>query len=294
VVVVVPAGSADAQLGGLLKKKAKEVAQSPVKKEETKPPSDEAAARALSQPDVVPITQDSTDRFKKGLNVEITLRDEFRTFLASLKTREQYDTCKGESVMSPEGQKIGMQMLNLPDNASPAEMQKVMMKSGADLEALTTKRCGRDPAEWDDARRAERLREIRGQASDAAMPPGYVAPAGDASGESAGASPDAAEGLANHGILLAGPSMFSLFEPPAMPHPFQIAYAMMTERWPVFCEWLTAKTKKTDEGSYQKVPGVGNGTYVYSKAEAEVMSANCPSVMELLMKVLDPVDPKRR
>lgn len=270
--VAVPA---EAQLGGFLKQKAKEAAKAPVAQEQNKQQSEDAAARALSQPDIVPITQESTDRFKTGLTLELKLRGEFRTFLASLKTREEYDACKGEVAMSPEAQQLSMQLLNLPDKATPADMQKLMTKIATDLEALTRKRCGNDPAEWNQNKRAERLREIQGEASDAAAPPGYVAPARD------------------EPAPISGPWAVTFAEAPAGPHPFQIAYAMMTERWPVFCDWYASQTKKEDGGAYQKIPGVGNGVYVFSKDEAKVMPANCPSVMALLMKVLEPVSKAR-
>jgi hypothetical protein len=269
-VVVASAVPAEAQIGGFLKKKAKEAAQAPVKQEQAKQQSDEAAASALSDPDIVPITQESTVRFRKALGIELRLRGEFRTFLASLKTREEYDACKSEFMMSPEAQQASMQMLNLGDKATPADMQKAMMKAAADVEALTKKRCGGDPSAWNGAKRNERLQEIEGEASDAFGPPGAAPPAGD--------------GLV---VLPPGPSASSAEAEPADAHPYRRKYALAKERWIPFCNGMATAPDATGKGKYATVKGEGNGVYVYSSEEAAVMAANCVDVMSEIGKVVD-------
>jgi hypothetical protein len=276
VAVVLSAGPAEAQIGGLLKKKAKEAAQAPVKQAEAKQEADEAAARALADPDVVAITQDSTARFRKALGVEARLRGEFRTLLASVKTQEEYNACKGEIMMSPEGQKASMALLELGDKATPADMQKVMLKASADLDALAAKRCGGDPAQWNTGRRAERLQEIEGEASDAFAPPGGTAPDGEAVEE-----------------RRAGPSAVVIAGAPADAHPHRRKYTLMKERWIPFCSALADAAAQSD-GKYKKIKGVGSGVYVYSASEAEVMTANCAAVMDDLNTVIEAVSGSKR
>jgi hypothetical protein len=284
-VVAVSASPAEAQLGGLLKNKAKEAVQSPAKKDEAKPRSD-AAAAALSAPNVVPITQDVIDRFKTGLNVEIKLRGEFRTFLASLKTPQQLQQCKLEVMMSPEGQKISMQMANLADNTPPAELQKVMMKAGTEIEALTTKVCGTDPTEWNDTKRADRLRDIEGQASDAAAPPGFVAPGRDTPALPVDASRDDAEGRGGPSMPEKGSVLEHVAGAQGMPHPYLLAYALLKERIPPFCV-VFASVMKEGDVTYHYIPGLGKGVWVYSNDEARVLAKNCQTIMELLTTVTE-------
>jgi hypothetical protein len=262
-----PSGPAEAQIGGLLKKKAKEAAQAPVKQEEAKQQADDAAARALASPDVVPITKESTARFRKALRVEAQLRGEFVTFLASLKTQEQYAACKSEVMMSPEGQKASMGMLALGDKATPAEMQKAMLKANADVEALTTRQCGGDPSQWTQGRRVDRLREIEGEASDAFAPPRTE--------PSPGGSPDARR---------SGPSAPSADEAQADAHPNRRQYAITKERWIPFCNASsTAQTAKAN-GKYATVKGEGSGVYVYASDEAAFMASSCADVMSDIEK----------
>jgi hypothetical protein len=271
VVVASSAGPAEAQIGGLLKKKAKEAAQAPVKQQENKQQADDAAASALSSPDIVPVTQESTVRFRKALGVEAKLRGEFATFLASLKTQEQYLACKNDVMMSPEGQKASMAMLALGDKATAADMQKAMMKASADAEALTTKQCGGDPAQWSQGRRVDRLREIEGEASDAFAPPGVEASAAG-SGEA----------------LRPGPFAPSAGDEQADAHPYRRRYALTKERWIPFCNALGTAPKASGSGKYATVKGEGSGVYVYSSDEAAFMASSCGDVMSDIAKLQGP------
>lgn len=270
------AGPAQAQIGGFLKKKAKEAAQAPVKQEQAKQQADEAAERALAEPDVVPITQESTARFRKALGVEARLRGELRAQLASVKSQEEYNACSGELIMSPEAQQISMRLADVPATASAADMQKLMMKTNADLEALVTKRCGPNPSQWNAGKMAQRLQEIEGEASDALSPSGAAVPEAEPSAE-----------------LHAGPSAAAVEQGQADAHPHRRKYALMKERWIPFCSALTEAAAQSG-GKYRQVKGVGNGVYVYSASETEVMTANCAAVMDDLNKVLEAVPgPKR-
>jgi hypothetical protein len=276
VAVVLSAGPAQAQIGGFLKKKAKEAAQAPIKQEQARQQADEAAANALSTPDIVPITGESTARFRTALGTEARLRGELRAQLASVKSQEEYNACSGELIMSPEAQKISMRLADMPANASAADLQKLMMKTNADLEALVTKRCGPNPSQWNPGKVSQRLQEIEGEASDALAPPGAAVPDLEASAE-----------------RRAGPSAHAAEPWQAEAHPYRRKYALLKERWIPFCGALTEAALKGD-GKYRTVKGVGSGVYVYSSSEAEVMTASCAAVMDDLNHVLEAVSgPKR-
>jgi hypothetical protein len=162
-------------------------------------------------------------------------------------------------------------MLNLPDNVSPAEMQKTMMKAGTELEALTTKRCGVDPtAQWNEAKRIERLKEIEGQASDALAPAGGAPPEADPTG-----------------VLATGPWAPSIEDAQDTSHPYLRKYSLLKERWIPFCNGLATAPNATAKGKYATVKGVGNGVYVYSSEEAAVMASNCVDVMSDIGKTLE-------
>jgi hypothetical protein len=260
---VVPA---DAQIGGFMKKKVKEAVQAPVQQQQAQQQADEAAARALEAPDIVPITQESTARFKKALNVEIRLRGEFRSMLASMKSKEDYDACKAEFAISD--MELAMSaMAAAGEKATPADLQKAMVKARADLDAKVTKRCGGDPSAWPDYERAERLRAIEAEASDAFAPTG--SPEAVAAGEST-----------TH-----GPAWISTDDDaPGDAHPYLRKYAIAKERWIPFCSAEAAKT----EGKYRRIKGQGS-VYVYSVEEAQVLSEHCPEVMATLNKTTEPL-----
>jgi hypothetical protein len=269
-VLAVPSRPAYAQLGGFLKKKAMEAAEAPVQQQQAKQRSTEQAAAALRNPDVVPITQESTDRFMKALGVEIRLRNEFRSMLASMKSREEYEACKGEIAMSPEGMQIAMGLANISDKATPAEMQKAMMKMGADMEALTLKRCGGDPSGWPDHKRAERLRQIERRASRAFAPTGGT----DSVGEGfAGADPH-------------GPAWFPPEPVQTEDVEFYRPYGIAKERWIAFC---SSGAEMKTEGDFVYVKGMGDVWYVFTKEEAEFMTRHCSEVMAEIKKTTEPV-----
>lgn len=270
-VLAVPSSPAYAQLGGFLKKKVKEAVQAPVKQEQAKQQADEAAASALSDPDVIPITRESTARFRTALGAEARLRAEFRAQLASVKSQEEYDACSGELMMSQEVQQLTMRLADKSANASAADMQKLMLKHTSDLEALVMKRCGPSPSQWDPGKVAQRLQEIEGEASDALAPPGAAVADPDVSAE-------------RH----PGPSAHAAEPGQAEAHPYRRKYALLKERWTPFCGALTEAALKGD-GKYRTVKGVGSGVYVYSSSEAEVMTANCTAVMADLSEVLEAV-----
>lgn len=274
------AGPADAQIGGLIRK-AKAAVDGPAKKDDAKAPSDAAALAALSAPHVVPITDDVLQRFEKGLTLEVELRAEFTKFLAGMKTPEEHRACQGSMMTTPAAQKIMMQLGELPENPTDEQMKKAMAKQQADLLALSERTCGLDPSTWHDGKRAERLREIEGKASDVAAPPGYVTPTGSAP------PTDAEPGIEPDGGEDAGATVTAAYRWPhtfQQPHPYLRAYSMLKERIPPFCIKLQASAGGMTIGTNAivSVNGSGKVFYVYSDEEAKAMTQRCPTLMQLL------------
>ena len=276
---ILSAGAAPPQLGGLIKSKVKQTVDP--KKDEKKSESDKAV-NPLASADVVLMTPVVLDGLKKGLTFEVSERAAFRKMLASLKTREQYAECSQETALTDEGQKIAMQFADIPENATPAQMQKAMMKMADDMKVLTTKRCGTDPGEWPESRRADRLREIQGQASNLAMPPGWVAPK----------SPLADEPLNPRDFEAHGPSagldgtIEGTSTAQGAQYPYGRPYMMLIERFPPFCGDLAKKGNKgKPDPAGVKIPGIGSVYYVYTADEAAALMTTCEDLMALLGKL---------
>jgi hypothetical protein len=164
--------SAEAQLGGLIKKKVTDAIK--------KKPADSAQAPG-KQPSgsqnnpaanfgsaVLEITQANFDAVIRGLNAELKLQDEFRQVLAKFPTDEQYAACKAHVPESPEGKKLMAEYANAMQDPKPAEMQRRMLAVGEKLEALEKTQCPNDPYTWNSSKRMEKLEQIREQAAEAA------------------------------------------------------------------------------------------------------------------------------
>jgi hypothetical protein len=134
-------------------------------------PSAEAQAPAPNYgPDVLVISEPVLAALDKGLRTEIALREALRKQLAALKTREQYQQCGVAAVTSPESLKLNESLMVMPDNVTPGEWRRRMMRAGKALEAFVLKTCGVDPSVFNDNWRAARLKEIEGKAASAAGP----------------------------------------------------------------------------------------------------------------------------
>jgi hypothetical protein len=95
-----------------------------------------------------PVTAETLDQFRKGMEVEVAEREKGKKFLASLKTPEAYRACQTELAMSPEMQKVMMSMGELPENATADQVQKHTAKVSAQMESLLVKKCGPDPGSY--------------------------------------------------------------------------------------------------------------------------------------------------
>ena len=159
---------AGGQLGGLLRRKIGEVTKGEeAKKEEeakTGAPSKSAVDAAFNNPDVIEITDGVLAALERTLQTEIKLQGELMKELAAMKTPEQYRACTNEVAASPEAQKNIMKLAELPENATPEQMQNVMAEMAKENQALALKRCGPDVNQFNDSWRYKRLQEIRRQA----------------------------------------------------------------------------------------------------------------------------------
>jgi hypothetical protein len=245
---------ADAQIGGLIKKKVAEV---------TGDKKAEAATqeRASQDPDVLPMTDAVVTSFAAGLRTEIALRDEFRKVLATYKTREQYNKCTSELAMTEEGQKIVLQFANLPDNATSADIQRITEKMNVEMNALMKKHCGTHvDEEWPGPKRSAKLQEIEAKA---------------AAEVKAGEEPDAS---------LDGDVEETWAETAARASVRQ--YQILKERVVPFCKEYEKGTIKLD-GKPVKFPGSGNNMYwVYTAEEAAALAKRCKELMALLEQLM--------
>lgn len=159
------ASAAEAQLGGLIKRKAADAIKGPEKKDEKQ------AQKSDALPDgVMEITAPVFEGVINGLKVEVALRREFRAELATVPTQAQYQQCTSKVATSEEYAKIQMSLANLPDNATDAQTTAAITKMNDDAAALLKQRCPVNPSDWNDARKQQRLTEIRVKAARAAAP----------------------------------------------------------------------------------------------------------------------------
>jgi hypothetical protein len=120
---------AEAQIGGLIKKKVAEAVKGP-EKTEAKPADGEK--KSIYNDEIVEMTGPVLDGFANGLRTEIALRNEFREVLAKLKTPAQYESCTNDAAASPEGQKISTRICPFQSRC-PRRMQRVIAKVSQDL-----------------------------------------------------------------------------------------------------------------------------------------------------------------
>lgn len=118
---------------------------------------------------VVRLTETVLKGFMKGQQMEVAQLTEFSELLATFPMIEEYDGCNKGVPLSPEAQKIAMQIASLPANATSEQTQRVADKVTADMDALVAKKCGGSIAEeWPDAKRQARVGEIHESAAGAA------------------------------------------------------------------------------------------------------------------------------
>jgi hypothetical protein len=151
----------EAQLGGLKKLKEKIVGGDKA-----------AAAAAPTSPSspyneyVLELKADVTDCLERALAAENAELDAFRAWASRVKSRDAYQACQGQHMMTPEAQALAQEYTAaMQGNDSQASM-RAMKVYAQKMEALTEKACGPKPESVDE-RRSEALKaaSAKGQAT---------------------------------------------------------------------------------------------------------------------------------
>ena len=220
----------------------------------------EATAASASTFNGDEITPEVLEHFTNGLKTEIALRAEFAALLATYKTPEEYQQCSNGVATSPEGMKIMERMLNVPENPTPEQMQRIYAEGDVALRELLGKVCGPDPQDWTLQKRQEKLAEIEKKAADAAGPATDSSP-----------SPE-------HGPSVAADDAFALQGMPLL------VYQMIKERVIAYC--MALESGAIQPGQAVQFPGTGANIYwVFTAAEAQAIAPMCAQLMPMLQSV---------
>jgi hypothetical protein len=139
---ILPLAAQGQGIGGLIKRKVGEVAkpkEEPVAKKPT--PSSEG-----SSPFAFELTPETMAALKRGLEVEIKMREGYRARVAKLKTAAQYEQCTNDAAMSPDAQKVMEEYASRSEKVKTQEdMTKVTEWFNLELQKVVERRCGEDP-----------------------------------------------------------------------------------------------------------------------------------------------------
>jgi hypothetical protein len=262
--------TAEAQLGGLIKKKVTEAIKKPAepaKAEEKKPPGSEGSSQPGFNSDVLEITQPAFDAVIRGLNAELKLQDAFRLVLAKYPTPQEYEACKAHAAQTPEGAKIMSEFTNMPENVSAEEAQRRMQAMSTGMEALMKKQCPNDPDDWNPYKRKQKLEAIHEQAAEAAGMAASTASLPDDKGSFIRA------GFEGEPFIFRGGRLAFLTGR---------QYDILGERIERGC----TLTERPPGGV--KVPGIGNNVYwVFTGGELGVLTpANCARYSDLSKRLM--------
>ncbi|HEX6051589.1 MAG TPA: hypothetical protein VFZ21_20120 [Gemmatimonadaceae bacterium] len=251
-------GRIDAQIGGLIKKKVTES----VKGGDRKGGKEEAAANETAKSKMPrPITANTFVAFKKGLTVQRDKQQETLKFLAGITPVEKYRSCAANVMMTPEGQKIVLQIPTPPDDATVQQLQAYGEKLGAEMKKLTDKQCGEDPSKYDFQWRRDRFTEAR-VAAVAAFSAALDSPSGS------GGGPYLAVDL--EGMQQQQGRDDNYF------------FDLLIEWTPPFCRLSKAAQQAAAENGIA-VQGSSKGlNYVYTAMEARLLMPQCEEIMMLL------------
>lgn len=238
------AESADAQLGGLLRR-ARETITKPEPEQPAQQPATTPAQDPFADPHILPITEDQVTRFINALRYEIDKRDELVKLLSALKSPEEYQQCAQAAGTSQEMMQMIQDFADKSADLPADQMMKNMAAMHAAQGAMLAKRCGTNPGEWPESRRIARLQEIEGEAAAIAPPSGWTPPA----------EPEAA------------PASSSAVR----------AYAMLKERIPKYCMASREAPPASSQQGVRQIPGESAKIwYVYTEAEVGAMTrARC-------------------
>jgi hypothetical protein len=161
VLAVVTPSAAEAQLGGLKKLKEKIVGSDK--------PAAEAAessqARSPYNEYVLELKAEVADCLEKALAAENAELEAFKAWASKVKTREAYQGCQGQLMISPEGQAMSQEYVKAMEGKEGQAAMQAMQAFGQKMEALVEKTCGPKPESVEERRRdAVQAAAARGQA----------------------------------------------------------------------------------------------------------------------------------
>jgi hypothetical protein len=278
--------NADGQIGGLIKRTVKEATK----------PKEEKDAKAAATPDTPPfpyeLNEASMASFKRGLELEVQVREDYKNRLAKLKTPEQYQACTSAAAASPEFQKVMEEYATRVGGArTPDESQKAVAWFNESIAALSTKRCGDDPQKLK-SEQASIFRKAE-EAAAIEFAKGWTKPSRpDASGDSTSDQPnDCLEGDDDTSSM----PMHLLAECTAVVIPQQGTSAETEEKVKWFRETkellekycsLSPEMRADAQQRGISVPGTGNNIYwVFSKRFAIWVGDDCDHLMKLFSYV---------
>jgi hypothetical protein len=129
-------------VGGLIKRKAAEVVKP--KNEPAAKANEPAAPTSAAFP--FDLTAESMEAFKRGLDVEISMRAEYRKEVAAMKSQAEYDKCTQEAAMSSDAQKVMEEYVTRSEKVkTQEEVQKLTVWQNEAIDAVLLKRCGQNP-----------------------------------------------------------------------------------------------------------------------------------------------------
>jgi hypothetical protein len=176
--------SADAQLGGLIKKKVKEAIKPPEKTATAPAPSTDASAAAAApaaQPvsnsrdpfagQRVPnnrallITDEMIGRIYRGLDAEAVMLKDLEKEIAAYPTPQAIQACKQKAAQTPEGQRLMNPGNFVKEGMTPDQLMAGMTKMSQESDAYYKKACPWDESKWSDYNRSEARKAIRAKAA---------------------------------------------------------------------------------------------------------------------------------
>lgn len=276
-------------IGGLIKRKVGEVA---------KPKEEPAAKKAApssenSSPFAFELTPETMAGLKRGLELEIKMREDYRARVAKMKTAAQYEQCEKESAMSPDAQKIMVEYTERADKVkTQEEMTKFTEWFNVELGKVVTKRCGEDPKPLIAKQREEFTKAQYAGAMEFAKswskPPHNDQPS---SREQDDAVTDCAEsGLAledgtatplHLGVSCVGELTVPQEAPNASTDPKVLEYLKTLELVTKYCS-LSPEMRAEAEKNGIRVPGTGKDIYwVFSRAFAIWVGPDCDHLIKL-------------
>ena len=139
---IAPIPRLEAQIGGLIKKKAAEAVKGKDGKSDQGKTvaKDDGPITSQFAKECGPVTPESIDKFYRGLQAEVAGREAYDRKLAGTKPDEEVNTCRGNETISAEGRAIIQR--GLENGGSTDYVMKQMEKNRQDLETHLLKKCG--------------------------------------------------------------------------------------------------------------------------------------------------------